>query len=72
MSNFNSYNYYYHDIGTKWQGALTYEKMLLTTKTSKPYRGSNGTAFPMGIANILIDISEYVRTVRFASTTVID
>ena len=48
MSHFSSYNYYYHDIGKKWEGALTYEKMLLTVKTSKPYRGSNGTAFPMG------------------------
>ena len=48
MSHFNSYNYYYHDIGKKWEGALTYEKMLDDTKKSKPYRSSNGTAFPMG------------------------
>ena len=48
MSYFDSYNYYYYDIGKKWEGALTYEKMLDDTKKSKPYRSSNGTAFPMG------------------------
>jgi hypothetical protein len=41
-------SWYYSDIQSKWGGALTHEKMLLVTKTSKPYRGSNDTAFPMG------------------------
>jgi hypothetical protein len=56
-------SWYYSDIQSKWGGALTHEKMLLVTKTSKPYRGSNDTAFP---------ISGYSLMVRFASTTVID